>query len=179
MADKNTTTVSFTTKPKFEKVEIVGKTILSKDFAGTVDREPMTRAYITLDAGFDGSQVIVDGADEYGIRSVKEADITVSISFPNDEKKHVAASWTLHGYKAESVENPGCIDFFVDKKNADKLTACAPEDGKPAGLLYTLRLMIAQHPEWANLWKIVDVSNDSRVFIRAIESIDSHGNVIE
>lgn len=166
MNDKNTT-VSYTTKPKYETVSLIGKTIESAGFAGTADREKIRRTYVTLDAGFDGSQIIVKGADEVGIRTVKEAELTVSVAFVGDTAAHIPATWKIRGYKADSVENDG-VDLFVGEEMADKLAA----------LLRTADAVSAQNPQYAGLWKVVDVDSGKRVFIRAIAPVDAHGNVV-
>lgn len=160
------TRVKYTTKPTYESVLLIGKTVESAGFAGTADRETMKRAYVTEDAGFDGSQVIVDGIDEYGIRTVKAAEITVSIAFIGDDKGHIPATWKLRGFEAKAVENDG-TDLFVCEDMADKL----------ASLLRTADAVSSQHPEYAGLWKVVDADTGARVFIRAIAPVEKDGHV--
>ncbi len=166
MADKNTTTVSYTTKPAYEKVELVGKTVESAGFAGTADRERIARCYITEQAGFDGSQIIVRGADEIGIRSVTAAEITVAIHFVGGDR--TPATWKFKGFQAKSKENEGAIDFFVGEEAADKLAA----------LLNTATLVGANKPEYAGIWFVEDVATGKRVFLRAYSPVDAHGNII-
>lgn len=166
MADKNTTTVSFTTKPAYEKVELVGKTVESAGFAGTADRERIARCYITEQAGFDGSQVIVKGCDEIGIRSVTAAELTVAVHFVGGER--TPATWKFKGYQAKSVENEGAIDLFVGEEASDKLNA----------LLRTADAVSAAKPEYAGVWYVEDVATGKRVFLRAYSPVDAHGNVI-
>lgn len=167
MSDKNTTTVSFTTKPAYEQVELLGKTVESAGFAGTADREKIKRTYITEAVGFDGSQIIVKGADEIGIRTVKPATLNVSIAFIGDDKAHIPATWKISGHVANSVENDG-VDLFVGEEMADKLAA----------LLRTADAVSAQNPQFAGLWKVVDIDSGKRVFVRAVAPVDNHGNVI-
>jgi len=158
--------VRYTVKPRYETVAILGKTVESAGFAGTADRETMKRVYVTEDTGFDGSQVIVDGVDEYGIRTVEAAEATVSIAFVGDDKAHIPATWKLKGFKAKSAENDG-VDFFVGEEMADKLAA----------LLRTADAVSVQNPQFAGLWKVVDVNTGDRVFIRAIAPVEKDGHV--
>ena len=166
MADKNTTTVSYTTKPAYEKVELVGKTVESAGFAGTADRERIARCYITEAAGFDGSQIIVRGADEIGIRSVTAGEITVAIHFVGGDR--TPATWKFKGFQAKSKENEGAIDFFVGEEASDKLEL----------LLKTATLISADKPEYAGIWFVEDVATGKRVFLRAYSPVDAHGNII-
>ena len=161
------TKVSYTTKPKYEQVTLLGKTIESAGFAGTADREKMKRAYITENAGFDGSQMIVKGTDEYGIRTVKAVEVVAGVKFVGAENR-IPATWKLRGYAAKSVENEGAIDVFVGEEMGDKVAA----------LLRTADAVSAQSPEFAGLWYTIDAETGTRIFIRAFSPVDAHGNVI-
>lgn len=165
MNDKNVK-VPYTTKPKFDTVELLGKSVESAGFAGTADRERIARCYITESAGFDGSQVIVHGADENGIRSVTAAELTVAVRFVGGER--TPATWKFKGYQAKSVENEEAIDLFVGEEASDKLNA----------LLRTADAVSAAKPEYAGIWFVEDVATSKRVFLRAYSPVDAHGNII-
>lgn len=166
MADKNTATVSYTTKPAYEQVELLGKTVESAGFAGTADREKIKRTYITEAVGFDGSQVIVKGCDEIGIRSVTAGEITVAIHFVGGDR--TPATWKFKGFQAKSRENEDAIDFFVGEEASDKLEL----------LLKTATLISADKPEYAGIWFVEDVATGKRVFLRAYSPVDNHGNIV-
>lgn len=161
------TIVKFTEAPKYEEVALIGKTIESTFLAGTFDREQIVRRYLTEAEGFDGkSEIIVNGADKYGILTVKPDTLDVYVELMGGKKS--LASWKFAGFTADSIENEGCVDLFVpstdDVANKGRsLRACA-------------EAMSAATPEAANLWRVV-TSDGKRVFIRAYSPVDKKGRV--
>lgn len=148
-------------KPVYPEIDIVAKTVDS--VCGTIDRKPIGRCLLTLEATEKNYQVV--NGDGTEVRTVKETDeVEVKVEFVGGIKS-LASFRFFKPYTGENKENSGCTDVYT--------TEC----DKVAALMACAERMSDAHPECDGQWKIVD-NEGRRVFLRVIcKALRANGRV--
>lgn len=166
---EQTMNMKYMEKPTYETVDVVAKT--TETVTGTVDRNLVGRALITLAAGFSGRHQVV-GGDGAAIRTVEEiGEGDGKVAAPElfvrlvGDIRSLASFKFFKGYVAENPENPGVTDLFTENVDqAAAVEACAER-------------MCDAHPECDGRWEIVDGSG-KRYFLRLVtKSLTSVGRI--
>lgn len=178
----NTTKIKFEQVKKFESVDALGITV--DLVAGTKKRNPVTgRTIITEAAGFGVDSAAAEGgadnvccvADcpagrrDRVLQTVTKKTAKLVVKLVTGETSFADGFDLGDCYVANDKDNPGVVDVFVDKTDAEK---CSTVDM----LMACASRMCEAHPEACGYWTIVFAEAPlTRVFIRGIVPVNEDG----
>lgn len=147
--------------PEYPEIEILAKSV--DTLTGSIDRKPIGRSLITLEA-VDKKYTAV-GGDDTLVKTVVEAGETELWVELVGGIKSLASYKFFGGWTAKNLENPEVFELYTTE--ADKVEKIAA----------TAERMCEAHPECDGQWKIVD-KDGNRWFARKVcTSLRENGKI--